>query len=160
MADDYEKITAKDYDQRIVENSYEHYKKHYFNETVELSKLRRILSIINVKGKKLLDIGCSMGFFSFAYANSGEDVDAIDYSEESLKIPRLFLNLLYARIPWPGNDRTATQALHCLMIFPLIHTSHITPMRFRSGGEASSMVQPSRKPVDCSYKSFRLLFKS
>ncbi|MEK6920462.1 MAG: methyltransferase domain-containing protein [Nanoarchaeota archaeon] len=91
MEKDYEKITATDYDGRILEKSYETHKKEYYDEQVQFNKLKRTLKHAGVQGKKVLELGCSMGFFSFALAREGANVTAVDYSAQSLEIAKQFL---------------------------------------------------------------------
>lgn len=87
----YEKITAKDYDVRVIEKPYAVYKKEYYTDPVQFNKLKRTLKRVHVKKKKVLELGCSLGFFSFELARAGADVTAVDYSFHSLHIANQFL---------------------------------------------------------------------
>lgn len=62
------------------------YEKEYGND---LSDTPYIDSFLNqVEGNYILDIGCGPGTLSEYIANKGYNVDAIDYSEEMLKIAK------------------------------------------------------------------------
>lgn len=91
MKEEYEKITADNYDKRILQESYESYKEKYYNEKIQFNKLKRTLKEVPAEGKKVLELGYSMGFFSFEFAKMGAEVTAVDYSFQSLQIANQFL---------------------------------------------------------------------
>lgn len=62
------------------------YEKEYGNDLSDAPYIDSFLS--QVEGNYILDMGCGPGTLSKYIANKGYNVDAIDYSEEMLKIAR------------------------------------------------------------------------
>jgi ubiquinone/menaquinone biosynthesis C-methylase UbiE len=58
-------------------------RKDYYREHMNGPSLKRMIG--DVKGKKLLDIGCGEGYFSRYFAGLSADVVGIDFSEEMIK---------------------------------------------------------------------------
>lgn len=55
---------------------------------VKLDRIRPILDLIDLKGKKVLDVGCNEGFFSLHMANAGAHVLGIDVDEKRIEKAR------------------------------------------------------------------------
>lgn len=66
------------------------YEKEYENDLSDAPYIDSFLS--QVEGNYILDMGCGPGTLSKYIANKGYNVDAIDYSEEMLKIAREKIN--------------------------------------------------------------------
>lgn len=66
------------------------YEKEYGNDLSDAPYIDSFLS--QVEGNYILDMGCGPGTLSKYIANKGYNVDAIDYSEEMLKIAREKIN--------------------------------------------------------------------
>ena len=52
-------------------------------------RLNFIKSSVNIKGKKILDVGCGGGILSESFANEGADVTGIDQGDRVIKIAKL-----------------------------------------------------------------------
>ena len=52
-------------------------------------RLNYIKSSVNIKGKKILDVGCGGGILSESLANEGADVTGIDQGDRVIKIAKL-----------------------------------------------------------------------
>jgi 2-polyprenyl-3-methyl-5-hydroxy-6-metoxy-1,4-benzoquinol methylase len=91
MDNDYEKIRPEDYDKRAKKQE-ETEGVAYLVDELQHDKMLRISSAVDLKGKKVLELGCSYGFFSIQLARLGADVDSVDYSPESLKVAQNFLD--------------------------------------------------------------------
>jgi 2-polyprenyl-6-hydroxyphenyl methylase/3-demethylubiquinone-9 3-methyltransferase len=52
-------------------------------------RLNFIKSSVNIKGKKILDVGCGGGILSESLANEGADVTGIDQGDKVIKIAKL-----------------------------------------------------------------------
>ena len=52
-------------------------------------RLNSIKSSVNIKGKKILDVGCGGGILSESLANEGADVTGIDQGDRVIKIAKL-----------------------------------------------------------------------
>jgi 2-polyprenyl-3-methyl-5-hydroxy-6-metoxy-1,4-benzoquinol methylase len=87
MDNDYEKIRPEDYNKRAKSEDREH-KEDYLNDALQVDKMKRISSVVDLKDKKVLELGCSYGFFSIHLARIGADVDSVDYSHESLNVAK------------------------------------------------------------------------
>ena len=66
-------------------------------------RLNWIKSIVNIDGKKVLDVGCGGGILAESMAQSGADTTGIDLSEKALKVAELHAlevgaNLVYRSI--------------------------------------------------------------
>ena len=62
-----------------------------FKPLHEINPLRLsfIKSSVNIKGKKILDVGCGGGILSESLANEGADVTGIDQGDRVIKIAKL-----------------------------------------------------------------------
>lgn len=64
---------------------YEEFVSHRSKST---NRLKAILGVLNVKGKKVLDIGCNLGFFGFSLAKHGAVCVGIDHDKSAIKIAK------------------------------------------------------------------------
>jgi ubiquinone/menaquinone biosynthesis C-methylase UbiE len=80
---------------RYTKNIYNKYAKEYsksmlagrfFNNYIEMPAVKK--AIKNIKGKKVLDVGCSIGAHSKIFSTKGAKVYGIDISEEMIKIAK------------------------------------------------------------------------
>ena len=55
-------------------------------------RLNFIKSSVNLKGKKVLDVGCGGGILSESLARAGADVTGIDQGEKVIQIAKLHAN--------------------------------------------------------------------
>ena len=55
-------------------------------------RLNFINSSVNLKGKKVLDVGCGGGILSESLASAGADVTGIDQGDKVIKIAKLHAN--------------------------------------------------------------------
>ena len=60
---------------------------YYRNKVIEIMKL-----IPDMKGKKVLDVGCCAGYMSVLFARMGAEVTGIDTSENAIKAAKLYAN--------------------------------------------------------------------
>jgi 2-polyprenyl-3-methyl-5-hydroxy-6-metoxy-1,4-benzoquinol methylase len=78
--EDYKKITIDSYNKNVKDLT-EYYKSlSDFNKRKEFSKF-----IVNLEGKKILDVGCAAGFQSAWFKTQGLDVTGIDLSEKMVE---------------------------------------------------------------------------
>ena len=70
---------AKEYHKSMLEG-------RFYNGYIEIPAIKKIIG--NVKGKKILDVGCSIGVHSKIFKNKGAKVYGIDISEEMIKIAK------------------------------------------------------------------------
>ena len=81
---------AKEYSKSMLEG-------RFYNDCIEIPAIKKIIK--NVKGKKLLDVGCAIGTHSKIFENRGAKIYGIDISEEMVKIAK-------SRVP-KGNFKVA-----------------------------------------------------
>lgn len=60
---------------------------HKYDQPLRLKVIKKVINKIqgSINDKKILDIGCGVGDFSFMFAKMGADVSGIDISEEAIK---------------------------------------------------------------------------
>ncbi|MEX0764806.1 MAG: class I SAM-dependent methyltransferase [Nitrosopumilaceae archaeon] len=73
------------YDKVYVKGEERHYTK-FVIEGTSTSEADEVLKEIDWKDKKVLEVGCGTGFFSYLAAKKGADVTGIDYSSKGIEI--------------------------------------------------------------------------
>ena len=85
----------------IFNNAYQFFPEFLFQKTyssdspVKFKKLN--ISRLDLKNKKVLDIGCNLGYFVFHYSKNGAIADGIDIGLDFIKKASKIKNLLYSQ---------------------------------------------------------------
>ena len=66
---------------------------------VKLKRLKPLFDLLDLKGKKVLDMGCNEGFFSLEMASSGADVNGIDIDEKRILKANFIKKVLAPDLP-------------------------------------------------------------
>jgi ubiquinone/menaquinone biosynthesis C-methylase UbiE len=61
-------------------------KGRFYNKYIDMPAVKKIIT--NIKGRKVLDVGCGPGTYTSYFASKGAKVCAIDISEEMIKLTR------------------------------------------------------------------------
>jgi len=79
---------------RIEEYPFEHYLENYYlnRSAVEAEKAQKASEFLELNDDVLLDIGCSLGFFSFSFSPKVKYVIGLDYELNSLKMAKKYLD--------------------------------------------------------------------
>ena len=67
-------------------------------------RLNFIKSSVNIKGKKILDVGCGGGILSESLANEGADVTGIDQGDRVIKIAKLHAKESGIKVKYKHNN--------------------------------------------------------
>ena len=60
----------------------------------------RIMELVNVRGKSVLDLGCNVGTMSYRFSQNGAIVTGVDYDDASLDVA----NIVYPHVKFVNQD--------------------------------------------------------